>query len=322
MFKVIVVDDRTNGRHEEEKKILSDLQIDFKVFGFSSETEAFISTIADADALLVNLTPITKKTIDKLFKCKIIARYGVGTDNIDIEAASAKRIWVTSVPNAAVEEVATHCMGMLLALSRNLFYLDSQVRRGKWNIASERSVERISGKRMGFVGFGTTAKQFAARLQGFGLSEILAYDPFVDVTEMRRLGVKKVNTLESMLPSCDYVSLHIPASNETRGIINDRVIQLMKDGVIFINTARGSLVEESALIRALRNGKIKGAGLDVFALEPPSKESPLLEMENVILSDHSAYYSIESENEAKRVVARNVLRVLTGQVPDTPVNKF
>jgi D-3-phosphoglycerate dehydrogenase / 2-oxoglutarate reductase len=322
MFKIAVVDDRTNKRHEEEQKILSALQVEFHVFNFNSESPESIAAIADADALLVNLTPITKITIDKLTKCKIIARYGVGTDSIDIEAATAKGIWVTSVPSAALEEVATHCMAMLLSLSRNLFHTNAQVRLGRWNVSGERPVHRMSGKKMGFIGFGATAKQLAARLQSFGFSEMISFDPFVDVATMRRFGVKKADTLEKLLPYCDYISLHVPSTPETRGIINATTIAQMKDGVILINTSRGSLIDEPALIEALQRGKIAAAGLDVFAHEPIAKDNPLLSMDNVILTDHSAYYSIDAESEAKRVVAENVLRVLTGQAPDTPVNRL
>ncbi|NIZ40171.1 C-terminal binding protein [Entomospira entomophila] len=320
MFKVVVVDDRTNRRHEEEKRVLSSLDVDFQVFNLTEESEDFISSIADADALLVNLTPITRTTIEQLSNCKIIARYGVGTDNIDIEAATEKGIWVTSVPNAAVEEVAIHSLAMMLSLNRHLFYIDKQVRAGRWNIAGERPVHRISGRKIGFIGFGATARQLAARLQNFGVSEMLMHDPYVDQALARRFGVKKVNELSELLSHVDYLSLHVPSTPKTRHIINSASINMMKDGVIIINTSRGSLIDEKALIVALESGKIAGAGLDVFEKEPIDQDNPLLKMDNVILTDHCAYYSADAESEAKRVVAENVLRVLTGQCPDTPVN--
>ncbi|NIZ47320.1 C-terminal binding protein [Entomospira nematocerorum] len=320
MFKVVVVDDRTNRRHEEEKRVLSSLDVDFQVFNLTEESEDFISSISDADALLVNLTPITRTTIEQLTKCKIIARYGVGTDNIDIDAATEKKIWVTSVPNAAVEEVAIHSLAMMLSLNRHLFYTDKQVRAGRWNIAGERPVHRISGRKVGLVGFGATARQLAARLQNFGISEMFMYDPYVDQALARRFGVKKVDQLVDLLPHVDYISLHVPSTQETKYIINHDTISMMKDGVILINTSRGSLIDEKALISALESGKIAGAGLDVFEKEPIELDNPLLKMDNVILSDHCAYYSVDAESEAKRVVAENVLRVLTGQCPDTPVN--
>ncbi|NIZ19249.1 C-terminal binding protein [Entomospira culicis] len=322
MFKIAVVGDRSNNNHEEERKIFSALQVEFLVYNFTLETDENIAYFKDVDAILAYQTTISKKTIDQLTKCKIIARYGVGTDAIDIEAATAKGIWVTSVPVAAVEEVATHSLAMLLALARNLLYIDKQVRLGRWNTAGERAVHRMSGRRMGFVGFGATAKQLAARLQSFGLAELLMYDPHVDANTARRLGVKKVDTIEQLLPMCDYLSLHLPSTSETRGMINTKTIAMMKDGVILINTARGSLINESDLVEALRSDKIAGAGLDVFAMEPLNPDSALLTLENVILSDHCAYYSVESESEAKRVAAGNVLRVLTGQQPDTPVNQI
>lgn len=321
MYKIVVLDDRSSQRYEEERKVLAPLNIELVIHNFTEECDESVAAVMDADAVLVHLCPVKARSIGAMTKCKIIARYGVGTDNIDIEAASAKGVWVTTVPSAAAEEVAVHCLAMLLACARTLLRGDKAVRAGKWNTAGTYEIHRLSGRKLGLIGFGATARQLSARAHSFSFGEILAYDPHIDATVMRRMGVKKVNTVEEIYAVADYISLHLPATSETRSMINKTSLALMKKGVIIINTARGSLIKEADLIDALKSGQVASAGLDVFEQEPINSDNPLLEMNNVVLSDHSSYYSIEAEQEMKRQAAGNILRVLTGQAPDHPVNK-
>lgn len=321
MYKIVVLDDRSSQRCEEEKKVLAPLNAELHIHNFMEECDESVAVLMDADAVLVHLCPITARSIEAMTKCKIIARYGVGTDNVDIATASAKGVWVTNVPSAAAEEVAVHCLAMLLACTRALIRGDKAVRAGEWNTAGTYEIHRLSGRKLGLIGFGATARQLAARAQSFSFGEILVYDPHVDATLMRRMGVKKVNTVEELYAVADYISLHLPATAETRGMINKTSLALMKRGVIIINTARGSLIKEADLVEALNSGHVAAAGLDVFEQEPINKDNPLLTMNNVVLSDHSSYYSVEAEQEIKSQAAGNILRVLTGQTPDHPVNK-
>lgn len=318
-FTVVVADDR-HGRYQEEEAVLGELGAEIVVRDFKGPEEA-IEGLADADAILVNLFPLDGRIIGSLRKCRVISRYGVGYDNVDLEAATAKRIWVARVPDYSIEDVSDHALALLLGCVRGIAYKDRQIRAGRWNTYREVSTRRLAGKTLGLVGYGAIARCLHRKVSGFGLAKVLAFDPYVDGSIVRNARAEPV-PLERLLAESDYVSVHVPLSSETRGMISDAQLGLMKPTSILVNTSRGPVLDERAVAKALAEKRLAAAGLDVFESEPLPLGSPLRLLENVILSDHASWYSEESVVELKTKAARNVAAVLQGGAPVYPVNKI
>jgi len=316
-FTVMVADDRY-GSYLEEEAILNEIGATLEVRNLSSEEEA-LRVLPRADGIFVNLFPLNKRVIESLARCRVISRYGVGYDNVDVEAATWKRIWVARVPDYCFEDVSDHALGLLLGCVRKIAYKDRLVREGKWNLTKAQPCHRIAGRTLGLVGFGAIAHCLLRKVSGFGLARVLAYDPYVDPAETGKAGAIAVD-LATLARESDYISVHAPLSPETKGLIGEKEIGMMKLTAIIINTSRGPVVDEEALAAALREGRIAAAGLDVFAVEPLPPRSPLRELDNVILSDHTGWYSEESVGELKTKAARNIALVLTGGKPLYPVN--
>lgn len=316
-FTVIVADDRYGSYHEEES-VLKEIDAQLVVRNLSPSVEA-VKELATADGILVNLFPLTGEVIKSLTKCRVVSRYGVGYDNVDVEAATRKRIWVARVPDYCFEDVSDHALALLLGCIRKVAYKDRMVREGKWNLTKSQPCYRIAGRILGLVGFGGIARCLARKVSGLGLDRVMTYDPYVDSAEIRKAGAISVD-LQTLVRESDYISIHAPLSHETKWLIGEEMIANMKPTAILINTSRGPVVNEEALARALRDGRIAGAGLDVFAEEPLPSQSLLRELDNVILSDHTAWYSEESVGELKTKAARNVALVLAGGKPLYPVN--
>lgn len=275
--------------------------------------------LRDADGILVNLHPLPASVIQELQKCRVISRYGVGYDNVSVEAATAKGIWVARVPDYCLEDVSDQALALLLGCVRKVAFKDRRIREGAWNLHREQPSYRIAGKILGLVGYGAIARTLHRKLSGFGLGRVLVFDPYLDPKKIEENGAESVN-LRALLKNSDYVSIHAPLSEETRGLIGSRELSLMKRTAILVNTSRGPLVEEKAVAEALADGKITAAGLDVFETEPLPADSPLRQLDNVILSDHAGWYSEESVAELKTKAAQNVLEVLKGGKPTYPVN--
>lgn len=318
-FRVIVTDDRY-GSYQEEEEVLQPLGAELVVMNLENETEA-AAALADADGVLVNLFPMSSPVIERLRRCRILSRYGVGYDNVDVDAATKAGIWVARVPDYAFEDVSDHAAALLLACVRKLAYRDRRIRQGGWNLSGEQSSLRIRGKTLGLIGYGGIARALHRKLSGFALARVLVCDPYLDPEEIRRAGAQE-SKMERLLAESDYVSIHAPLTEETRGLIGKPELALMKPSAILINTARGPLVDEGALIDALCRNRLHYAGLDVFQSEPLAAENPLLQLENVILSDHAGWYSEESRAELKTKAARNVAAVLSGGRPVYPVNNL
>ncbi len=318
-YKVVVTDDRY-GSYKEENEVLSELGITVEVHTFTSP-EVARASLKDADAVLVNLFPLTKDIIDSMENCKVIVRYGVGYDNVDVEAATAKGIWVSRVPDYSLEDVSDHALALLLSSVRKIAYKDRMVRQGKWNLHKDQPAFRIAGKTLGLVGFGAIARVMFRKVSGLGLEKILIYDPYVPDSEIEKLGGVPAG-LNELVSQSEFISIHAPLTKETEGIIGRNEFEKMKKGSILVNTSRGPLVDEEALYHALKNGRIAAAGIDVFNTEPLIDSSPLRELENITLSDHAGWYSEESIVELKTKVARNVLSVLKGGKPVYPVNEL
>jgi len=320
-FKVIIADSISEHTTiEAEMEVLS--RIEASVTQYDCHTEDEIIAVGhDADALMVMLarTPITSRVIEALTRCKIIARCGIGVDNVDLDAATERGILVTNVPDYCIDEVSAHAVALLLACARRIVFMDKMVRHGGYDSAAARPVHRLTGSTVGLVGFGRIGQSVAHKLRGFGL-RLLACDPFVPDETVREYGVEPVE-LEKLLRESDYVSLHVPVTPNTRHLIGAEQLSMMKPTAFLINTSRGGLIDQGALIQALQDGTIAGAGLDVLEQEPPAPDDPLLRLDNVTLTPHMAYYSEAALRDAKRLVAEEVLRVLSGQPPRNAVNE-
>ena len=315
-MRIVVTDDRF-GWMDEERVALAGLDADLVIAKCSTEDDV-IEACSNADAVLLNQAPMPRRVVESLQDCKVISRYGIGYDNVDAAAAAERGIWVTNVPGYCTEEVAEHALGMLLCCVRRIPFKDRGVRSGGWNL--NQPIRRMSGRTLGIIGFGATGKAFWEKVQGFGFSRILINDPRIEDKLLPGMFGEAAG-FDDLIERSDFISLHVPLKPETRHFINADVLARMKRGVIIINVSRGPIIDEAALCVALQNGKVSSAGLDVFEREPLPSTSPLLALENVILSDHSAYYSQEAVSILKTRTAMNAREVLEGKRPKTAVNK-
>lgn len=285
-----------------------------------------LTAAEDCDALLVVSSAVPARVIDKLQKCQVISRLGAGTDKIDIAAATKRGIIVTNVPDFCLNEQAEHTMAMLLAFHRRLPYMMQAMREGNWTARSHPGVHRLAGQTLGLIGFGASAQAVATRAAAFGM-KLLACVRNADKYEKvaTQLGVTLL-PLDEVLSTADYISLHLPLTDDTRGIISAAHLKRMKPTAVLVNTARGALVDELALVEALQQRRIGGAALDVFDginvfAEPGTPANhPLLTLDNVLLTPHCAGSSVESSLDSKTRGARNAALVLSGQRPPSIVN--
>ena len=286
--------------------------------GARSEAE-ILNRCSEADALMVVFAPITRNVIAGLKHCQLIVRYGVGVDNIDVAAATERGIPVAYVPDYCLDEVSNHVMMLLLASARKLRPLLGRVASGDTALDNLqpllRGVGAISGETLGLLGFGKIARMVAQKARAFGL-RLLAYDPYVAPAEMEATGVEATD-LENLLAGSDYVSCHLPLLPTTRALLNADAFRRMKRNAYFINTSRGGVVDEPALVQALTEGWIAGAALDVVAQEPVRPDNPLAALPNVLLTPHTAYYSDLASRRLRSLAAGEVRRVLDGE-PPTP----
>lgn len=273
----------------------------------------------DADALINQYVQLDAAFIATLERCRVIARYGIGVNTIDVEAATAAGIMVANVPDGSLDDVSDHAAAMILSLSRGLGVYDRALRRGQWDYAQAKPLHRLRGATLGLLGFGNIPRRLAAKMQTFGM-RTLAHDPFVDPdTALREHATTMVDT-EELFSTADVVSVHLPLNAETTGLVDARLLGLMKETALLLNTSRGGIVQEQDLAAALTAGRLGGAGLDVFTQEPLGQQSPLTTLENTILTPHAAWYSEESEQEIRTKTARNVLEALFAGQPTYLVN--
>jgi D-3-phosphoglycerate dehydrogenase len=264
------------------------------------------------------------ETIRIMKRCKVIARYGIGVDIVDVEAATARGILVTNVRDYCTEEVADHAVALWLTLSRKLWQYDRATHAGVWHWKSGRPVHRLRGQTMGIVSFGKIGQAIAARVEAFGV-EILAYDPYLPPSVVRAAGAEPVSK-EALLERSHVVMMQVPMTAETRHFLGPPEFARMRPGVFLVNTGRGPTIDNEALYEAIVSGKVTGAGLDDPEEEPAKRASwspagnPLFSLPNVIVTPHAAYYSEESIRLARETAAGEVARVLTGQRPKNPVN--
>jgi D-3-phosphoglycerate dehydrogenase len=282
------------------------------------QPEEFLPEAKDCDALLNTYAgPITAEVMARMPRCRIIARYGIGVDTIDLDAATEAGIIVTNNPTYCIEEVAEHTMALLLACARKVALYDRLVRKGRWEVPPGKPMFRLVGRTLGLVGFGNIARAVAVRAAAFGM-RVLYYDPFVKAGEFQVPGEKK--ELFEMLRESDFVSVHPPLIPPTRGMINDEALAQMKPTAFLVNCARGPIVDTPALVRALDAGRIAGCALDTTDPEPLPDPHPLRGRENVTITPHAAWYSEQAMVGLQAGAPNEVRRVLTGQWPVNVVN--
>jgi D-3-phosphoglycerate dehydrogenase / 2-oxoglutarate reductase len=307
----VVVTDRVFPDVDTEREVLGEIGAELLVA--EGKREAVLAAAEDADALLTTYFALDAEAIGRLRHCRIIARYGIGVDNIDLDAAKAAGIVVTNVPDYCVDEVAAHALALLLALLRRLPAGDRLVRAGEWGVEGVRPLHRLSETTVGIVGFGRIGRRLADLLRPLG-PRLLVHDPYVEQTDDAELV-----DLEELLQHADAVSLHVPLSTQTRGLIGERELGLMRPSAVLVNTSRGPLVQLNPLLAALREGRLAGAGLDVFEQEPPNPAA-FADVQTLLVSPHVAFYSEEAINESQSKAATQVVKVLSGQGPDYKVN--
>jgi D-3-phosphoglycerate dehydrogenase len=283
----------------------------------SAAADDILAVARDADAILVTYAKLPAELLRQLQRCKAIGRFGLGVDNIDTKAAAELGITVSYVPDYCMHEVSDHAMALLLALARKIPFSNTLVQSGRWEMPAVAPLRRIAGQVLGLIGFGNIPRALAPKAKAFGY-EVIAYDPYAGNELFAACGVEAVS-FESLLERADAISVHAPLTPSTRGLIDAAAFARMKQGAVIVNTARGPLIDESALIAALDGGKLGGAALDVVATEPLPKDSPLLGRPNVILTPHTAFYSVEALEELQTKCAADVARVLSGQPPVYPV---
>jgi D-3-phosphoglycerate dehydrogenase len=315
-FRVVLTDPRWPDLRLEEEHLSS--IADLHRFNCRSEEELILNC-ADADALLVTYASINRRVIDSLKKCQVISVYAIGLDMVDVQAATEAGIRVTNVPGYCIEEVCDHAMALLLNAARKvLFYHQSIVQDEQWMWQVGKPIYRLRGKTLGLIGFGKIPRAVAVRAMSFGL-RVMTFDPYVTQADCDNAGVVKAE-LDDLLLQADFISIHAPLTPETQGLINLDRFRFMKRNAVIINTSRGPIIEEKALVKALDEGWIAGAALDVLPIEPPPKDNLFIHMKNVILTPHAGFYSEEAVEDLRSTAALEVRRVLTGQQPEHLVN--
>lgn len=271
------------------------------------------------EGVIVRYNVFNRELIKKAPNLKVIARHGIGVELIDLEAATEHGVMVVNTPDAATVSVAEHVVMMAMVLAKKLNIADAALRKGNYAIKDKYMPDDVEGKILGLVGLGRIGREVARRCQGLGM-KVIAYDPFMDPAAAREIGVAMEPTLEQVLSASDFVSLHTPLTSETRHLMGTREFALMKPEAYFINCSRGEVVNETALIQALKEKRIAGAGLDVFEKEPPALENPLFSLENVIVTPHSSSLTMNGKVKMALGAVEQLLKVLREETPDYLVN--
>lgn len=315
-MKRAIVTDHSYTSLESERRILEAAGFALDEIQPICKTEDdIIRTCAEADALLVQWAPVTRKVLEALPKVKCIVRYGVGVNNFDLEAAKALGVCACNVPDYCVDEVSTHTLGMILALARRMPHDTNNIRSGGYGMAKLIPFDSLQGQKLGLVSFGRIAREVARKARVFGL-QVQAYDPFIPDSVFAESNASRVD-LETLITTSDIISLHCPLVRETSHLINRESIARMKDHAMIVNTSRGPVIEEPALIEALRSGKLSGAALDVYEVEPLAADSPLRQLDNVLLTSHSASYTEQSMRLLQTKAGEAVRDFFQGKRPTT-----
>ncbi|HAO0394933.1 TPA: C-terminal binding protein, partial [Escherichia coli] len=305
--------------YSAEENILQDWDPQFVVVPANASLEEKLRQVSNADAIMVREATVSRPMIEAMQQCRVIVRYGVGVDNIDSQAAKEKGIYVANVPDYGSEDVAEHALALLLAATRRIATRNRDVRDGQWGIGQREPMFRLAGKILGVVGFGRISRCFVQKASGFGFKRILVVDPLLTDEQASQAGVTRVN-LDTLCREADFISLHAPLTPDTHHLIGEAELAKMKPSAVLVNTSRGGLIDEQALINALLQKRIFAAGLDVFESEPLSAKSPLLQMDNTLCTDHTAWFTEESVVELQSKAAHEVRRAFEGEHPLNWVN--
>ncbi|MCU0984693.1 MAG: C-terminal binding protein [Acetobacteraceae bacterium] len=312
--RVVILDDGY-AHYEVETAVLAAAGAELLLRPCRGDAAKAAIEMAEADAVLVRETPVDAAAIAGT-RAKVIVRYGVGFDNIDIAAAAARGIPVCNVPDYGTEEVSDHALALLLAAARRVAEADRRVRAKAWGVPMDRKVHRIRGGTLGLIGYGRIGAALHRKAAALGYARVLVHDPFLKAAPEGA----ELASLETVAREADAISLHAPATNATRHIIGRAFLAQVKPTLVLVNTARGTLVDEAALAAALAEGRLLAAGLDVYESEPLRADSPLRGLDNVVLTDHAAWYSEEAIADLQRKAAEEVARVLRGEAPLHQVN--
>ena len=302
---------------EPERQVLSEIGAELVIAETRAEDE-LIALAPQVDGILTCWEQTTGNVIKAAEQCKIITRYGVGVDNIDVETATALGIIVTNVPAYCIDEVSDHAMALVLGCARKITTLDRHVKKRDWNRDVGPSMHRIRGQTLGLIGMGRIGRAVVHKAKAFGL-EVIVSDPYISQDAAQAAGATLVD-LPEVLAQSDFISIHTPLTPETEGLLGEETLRQMKPTAYVINVARGGLIDTVALHKALTEGWIAGAGLDVLPQEPPNPDDPLLDLANIILTPHAAFLSEESVYDLEVSAAKEVVRALTGQMPESVMN--
>jgi D-3-phosphoglycerate dehydrogenase len=320
-FTVVVVS-LGYASYATEREILKVIDAELVLAPADCLTEdAVIQAAQGADAILVREAPVSARVIDALPRLRAIVRYGVGVDNIDLAHARGRRVCVANIPGYGTEEVSDHAAALLLACIRRLKARDELLRGGRFETDIQDPMFRTTGKVLGLLGYGRIGRALHRKWQGFLPQRVLVFDPMAPPAEIRAAGAEPVE-LDTLFAESDYLSLHAPLTPQTRHVVNAVSLGRMKPAAILVNTARGELIDEAALVAALAQGRLGAAGLDVFEREPLDPGHPLLSAPNTLLTGHVGWYSKDAVKELQTRGAREVVRVLSGGVPECWVNRW
>ncbi|MBR2806250.1 MAG: C-terminal binding protein [Oscillospiraceae bacterium] len=318
MGKKVVILNVNYPDFDVEKRLFSTIDADLIFNDPGEDEDRIIECVRDADCIMTRETLITKRVLDGLDHCAGIVRYGVGVDNIDLDYAREKHIYVANVPDyGAPSIVPEHAMALMFAVARRLVTRDRAVRNGSWDIGAAEPMYGFEGRKVGIIGCGKIGRAFAKKISGIGFSEILGFDPYAGECE----GIRMTD-LETLFSESDIVSLHAPLTEDTYHIVNKKTLELMKPTAILINTSRGGLVDIDALTYALKNDLIFGAGIDVFEQEPPNITHELFSLDNVTVTDHCSWYCTMTQGNVQRIAAEDAVRIIKGEEPKAWCNPW
>lgn len=319
MRHTVVFTDHTFDDLDIERAILD--EVDAELVDAETRDDPLETVLADADpdGVIVMYADADADLLDLMPNCRVVSRTGIGFDNVDLDAATERGVYVTNVPDYCIPEVSDHTIALLLALARKIVDYNDRVKAGAWDVTAGRTMRRLDGETLGLIAYGDIARAVGEKARALGM-DVLAHDPYLDEDDVAE-DVTLVDDRADLLAESDAVSVHAPLTPATEGLIGPDELARMKETAFLLNTARGGIVDEDALADAIRVGEIAGAGLDVLAAEPPDDDSPLLDLDEVILTPHAAYNSAESVVELREKAARNVAAALAGEVPPYVVNE-
>lgn len=314
-----IVNIETDRRGEHEEKVFSALGADYRCVNCGGDTGIIAREAGDADVILFTASKVNKELIDSLPKARLFVRYGVGYDNVDLEYTKSRGVKVCNSPSYGSYDIAEHAFALLMAVNRKIAAYDRGIRAGTFGKSADYKCYRLEGKTLGLIGFGRIARRMLKFSSGFGMN-VLVYDPYVGEDVISLQEARKVG-FEEILIDSDYISIHAPLNSETAGMFGAPEFEKMKDTAVIINTARGGLIKTGDLIEALRSRTIRGAGIDVYDDYPRSADHPLASLDNIVLTPHAAWNSVEAAYALHEEVADEVARFIRGEELRNVVNK-